>query len=494
MIPEPFIHDEFSYLLAADTFASGRLTNPTHPMWTHFESFHISHQPSYMSMYFPAQGLVLAAGKRFGSHPWYGVCVSSALMCAAICWMLQGWLPPGWALLGGMLAILRLGLFSYWAHSYSGGAVAAIGGALVLGALPRIMHKAGILHGLLLALGVASLANSRPVEGLAVCLSVLIALVFWATRKGHPPVWVLLRCATPAAALLILVGAGMAYYNYRVFGNPLTLPYQVNRATYAVAPVFVWNSPRPEPAYRHPVMRDFYINFELPFFNGARTVGGYLERCSEKLLAGFFFFLGPALIVPLAWLPSAVRDRRVRFLVLAGVVFAAALGVNAWFAPHYAAPFTAGIYAIVLQAMRHLRRWRPAAQPAGLFLVRMIPLLCLLLAVIRLYGVPLKLVGPWPSVCMWYGSEGLGTARAVMLAKLEDIHGRQLAIVRYSSNHNYINEWVYNAADIDQAKVVWAREMDPRSDAVLMQYFKDRRVWLVEPDANPPKISPYPVP
>jgi hypothetical protein len=117
-IPLPFVPDDFSFLLAADTFAHFRLTNPTPAMWVHFESIHITMQPTYASMYFPAQGLVLAAGKVLLGNPWYAVLLTSALMCAAICWMLQAWMPASWALLGGMLAIVHLGLFSYWINTY----------------------------------------------------------------------------------------------------------------------------------------------------------------------------------------------------------------------------------------------------------------------------------------------------------------------------------------------------------------------------------------
>src|ERR1700746_320582 len=51
-IPLPFVPDDFSFLLASDTFSHGRLTNPTPAMWIHFESIHIAMQPTYMSMYF----------------------------------------------------------------------------------------------------------------------------------------------------------------------------------------------------------------------------------------------------------------------------------------------------------------------------------------------------------------------------------------------------------------------------------------------------------
>src|SRR2546427_9276571 len=113
-------------------------------------------------MFHPAQCLFIAAGQLIFGLPFWGVWLSAGLMCAAICWMLQAWLPPSWALLGGLLAVVRLGSFSYWANSYWGGAVPAIGGALVLGALPRIKRHQRVRDSLLMGFGLAILANSRP--------------------------------------------------------------------------------------------------------------------------------------------------------------------------------------------------------------------------------------------------------------------------------------------------------------------------------------------
>jgi hypothetical protein len=499
-IPLPFIPDDFSFLLAADTFAHGRLTNPTPAMWTHFESLHITMQPTYMSMYFPAQGLLLAGSKVLFGNPWFGILLTSALMCAAICWMLQAWLPPTWALLGGMLAVLRLGLFSYWVNTYTGGStISALGGALVLGALPRLIKTARFRFALLMAVGIILVAFTRPYEGLLLCLPVAAVLGRWAFfKKNRPTAGVLIRRAVFPLVLIVAAGAWMGYYDYRAFGSPLTLPYTVDRATYAVAPYYIWQSMRPAPVYRHETLRKFYVDFEPLEIAKIHSPYGIVSETVDRAKRGILFFAGIALFPPLIMLRRVLLDRRIRFLVWCVLILMAGMSIEFYMIPHYLAPFTAAIYAIGLQAMRHLRLWRPEGRTFGLAWVRLTVTLCIVMGGLRVFAAPLHLTpAKWPPgewVGEWYGPGHFGVERAQIEARLEKLPGKQLVIVRYSADHYPFEEWVYNAADIDNSKVVWAREMDAANNLELMRYYKERTAWLVQPDSLPPTISPYQAP
>ena len=497
-IPLPFVPDDFSFLLAADTFAHGRLTNPTPAMWVHFESFHIDMKPTYMSMYFPGPGLVLAAGKVLFGHPWFGLLIANALMCAAICWALQAWLPPAWALLGGFIAVIRISLFSYWIDTYTGGgAIAALGGALVLGALPRLMRSAQSRDAVLMALGIVMLVYTRPYEGMLLCLPVAVALGHWLIKdKKRPNNLILLKRATGALVLLIAATAWLGYYDYRAFGNPLTLPYTVNRTTYGIAPYFVWQSPRPEPAYHHESMRNLYYNKEFAYYKLIHSPAGFLREAPDKIVTGVVFFTGLALIPPIFMLRRVILDRRIQFLVLCMLTLMAGMAIEVFLVPHYLAVFTSVFYAIGLQAMRHLRLWRPEGHAVGLTLVRACVSICLIMACVRLFDRPLKISIPeWPPSewnWEWYGPDHFGTERAKVEQELQSIPWGQLVLVRYAPNHYPFDDWVYNAADLNDSKVIWAREMDAASNQELIRYYKNRHVWLVEPDTQPVKVTPYP--
>jgi hypothetical protein len=494
-IRQPVITDEFSYLLTADTLAAGRLANPTHPMWPHLESMHIIQHPTYGSMRPVAPGIFLAAGKVLAGNPWMGVYISATAMCALICWMLQGWLPPAWAFLGGLLSILRLGLFGYWINSYWGGATAAIGGLLVLGALPRILRKPRISQALLLALGAVILANSRFFEGFVLCVPAGGYLAAWLLKKRGRELWAATaRVVLPATLVLLAAAAAMGYSNWRVTGNPLRMPYQANRDQYAPAGIFLWERPLPAPVYRTQAMRDFYVGWELTQFMEAKRPIGFARNLLGKAGVFWMFFLGPALTMPLFFLGRIRDSRRIRPLLVIGAFSLAGLALNTWFYPHYAAPITGVIYAVVLQGMRRMRAGWRRGSPAGLLLARSIPLVCLGMAGLRVFAQPLSFYMPpdWPMT--WYYTQPGNTERARILDQLAHEPGRQLAIVRYQPTHNFLEEWVYNDASIDGSPVVWAHELDEPSNRALIQYFRDRRAWLVEADRRPATVAPYPVP
>jgi len=364
-IPEPKVHDEFSYLLAADTFAHGRLSNPTHPLWVHFESFHIIQQPTYASTYPPAQGLMLALGQVIGGYPITGVWISIGLACAAIYWMLLAWLPGWWAIVGAALAILHPGILSQWGHSYWGGAVAMIGGALVVGALRRVIRRPCLRDAVLLGVGLAILATSRPYEGFVVSLPVAIALLASMLLKKGPHARVLVKCVgLPILMVLVLTGGVMAFYNLRVTGHALRMPYFIHESTYAVAPVFLWQQLRPQPAYHHQVLEKFYTGWALdPFIRAHRSIPSLLRASADKLYTLWGFYQWPhrlrlLLTIPLLMLPWVLKSWWPRFALLTCGLLMVGLLMETWVFPHYAAPITGLVFVLMLQGLRYLRLWR----------------------------------------------------------------------------------------------------------------------------------------
>jgi len=490
-VPEPGLTDEFSHLLTADTLASGRLTNPTHPMWPFFEAPHVFHRPVYASMYPPAQGVILAGGQALTGVPWIGVWLSVGLMGAALCWMLQGWLPPGWALFAALLAGLRLGTVSYWMNSYWGGAPAAIGGALALGAVARLRRRPRVIDSVLLGTGLSLLVNSRPFEAVLLGLTIGPALSFIAlpSRGG----WT--RTATvfaPALAVLAIAGAADGYYQWRVTGSPWRLPYQVNRQTYGWPQTFYWQPALPPGTYAQETMHGYYL-WERALHDRGRTLRGFALATVGKLKAFWPFFLGPALTPFVLVLPRAAADRRLRLLAAVCLVMAVALSGYGFFFAHYAAPMVGALVALLGQGMRHVRVWRWHGQPTGRAAVRLTAAVCgamLLLAAITRPEVPPEqpMLGWRPP--SWYMSAP-GSPRERVREQLEAQPGRHLLLVRYPSDHDVRREWVYNGASIDAERIVWAHDMGPQKNGEIIGHFGGRRIWSLTWHDGQPRLAPY---
>jgi len=499
--PEPHILDEFSHLLLADTLLHGRLANSTPAMWIHFETPYVLMHPTYASMYPPAQGLVLAIGQIVAHQPFVGVWLSLGVMSAAICWMLQGWMPAEWAFLGGLLAVMRLAVFSYWADSYLGGAVvAATGGALVLGALPRTMRFARTRDALFMALGLAILANSRPYEGFVFAIPFAVTLLIWFSQKRGSAIGHSVRAVLfPLSLALIATALSMGYYSWRVTGSPVRMPYQVDRDTYHVAPYFLWQSPKPEPAYHHEALRDLYARDDLGLYHQTRSIPSLLGIWFLRFLSFWCFYLGPALTLPLvmavATTPYGLAwshiDWQPRFLFLASAFFIAGIAAEVFFRSDYVSPATGLIYVIVLMSMRRVREWQWHGRGTGLFLIRAIPVICALMLLLRATGTP-AFARPGE---LWtaYNAGPIATDRARIEKQLKGYPGRHLVIVHYQPGSKSQSPWVYNSANIDASEIIWAWDMGMPANQELLNYYRDRHVWLVEPaDGQPARLSPYP--
>lgn len=473
-------HDEFSYVLAGDTFASGRLTNPPHPMWHHFESFHIIQQPTYMSKYPPGNGLLLGLGQWLSGSQALGLWIGAGLLCASLLWMLYAWFSPGWALFGAAIGALNFGIYSYWTQTYWGGALACTGGALLLGGIRRSMRDARPLDAVRMGIGIGILANTRPFEGLGLTIAVGIVAGVWALRWRQIPVGVLVtRTILPATAVLAIIGCWMAYYNYRVTGNPLRLPYQVYAATYDSIGVISGNIEAGR-TYRNASMQSYYGGW----VKGHQQRGKLLDRLHLELKYRggvlWAFYIGPILTVPFVLSLRRVRSRWIAAVWLKLLFLVGFMTLATWAAAHYAAPGTGLFLILAVAGSQVLAGWKWRGRPVGAFLVRVIPAAFLLILCLRVAQPRI-----FPRV-QWIDH------RLRMQNELERTGSRHVIFVRYSSAHRVTREWVYNRADIDKAQVVWAHDLGADENRALLNYMKDRNAWLVEADRKPPRLIAYP--
>jgi hypothetical protein len=476
-IPKPAIQDEFSYLLASDTFASGKLANPTPPLAEHFETLQELMHPTYASRYPPLSGLMMALGQRITGEPWVGVWLSTGILCATLCWTLQGWLPPVWAFAGSLLGLVRIGIVSYWTESYWGGTCAAIGGALVIGAVPRLMRRPRPGGALAFASGLAILANTRPYEGLALAVACSAMLAMALARRPLSMGRLCRVVILPMALLLIPVFGWMGYYNYRVTGNALEIPYLAYDKQYVVRSPLLWQTAtNPATIYSNAVMKDFWTVAAANENQSARD--HWLKaHVSDLITLGHFFLGWPLVVLIIGSARPLWRDPAARAALVLAAGFYAGAAWDARLFPHYAAPATALIYILAACSLRAARNAWP-----GTFAERRY-MTC---GVLGLFTLTSGMALLTPENRYLFGSIDyhVRAKHASIAEQIEKNPGRHLVLVRYGARHEMYEELVFNDADIDGSRVVWAHSLGPEKDRRLIDHFPGREVWLLEEDGG----------
>src|SRR3984957_3747290 len=366
-IPTPNVSDDFSYLLIADPLRHFRLANPTHSLHQFFETFFVLQQPAYASIFPLGQGLVLALGWTIFGHPWAGVALSIGALCALCYWMLRAWTCPGWALVGGLLAVIEFGPLNQWMNSYWGGAVSACAGCVVFGALPRLRVSGKRRDAVLLGLGLALQLLTRPFE--AIFLLASVPLFFLPDLR---------RLARPAGigALGVLPARGLRLrHNKRATGSWTTLPYMLSRYQYGVPTTF---TVQPLPTPHRSLTREQQLDYDAQseaHGQGTDSFATYAARWVSRIRFYRFFLLAPPFLALPAFL-LALGEYRFAWTALTVLIFS--LGANSYpyFYSHYIAALACLFVLIAVVGLERLSRWVIRGHPVGKECARILLFLC----------------------------------------------------------------------------------------------------------------------
>jgi hypothetical protein len=284
------------------------------------------------------------------------------------------------------------------------------------------------------------------------------------------------RVLVPLGAGLLIVAGAMGYYNFRITGDALRMPFVEYSDQYDIYPKFWFLPTRPAPPYRDEVMRQLHSEWERGDYDRMRTAGGFISTIlvrSWQLLATLVQPL--VLVVPLFAGIAVWRLGGLGWIWLALGIFVLGMWAESWFLPHYSAPAIPATLLLVVAGWQWLADWRLWNGRLGRILF--FATFC---------GLVAGAVG-WAAAPPT--TERFG--RADLIASFPQLQeGRHLVFVRYLPGHLLDDEWVYNAADLPGERIVWARAMG-ESDLSVIQYFAGRQVWLLEVGQDNLRIDPY---
>jgi hypothetical protein len=467
-VPSPDIYDEFSHLFVADTLRHLRLANPPHPLSQFFETFFVLQDPTYSSIYPIGQGLMLAFGWNTFGYPWAGVLFSTAAMIGACYWMLRGWVSAEWALVGGLLAIFEFGPLCLWMNGYWGGSLPALAGCLVFGALPRLRRDGRWRDSWILGVGLAMHLLTRPFESIFLFLAVILYL-----RRPARSLAPALGCVLAALGLTLA-------HNQAVTGNWLVLPEALSQYQYGV-PAALTFQPNLVPHRALTPQQQLGYQSQLAFRSPGPETGAFVTRLEYRVRYYRFFFLAPL------YLALGVFLIRVHKWWVISVLALFACGANLFpaFQYHYVAAVTC---LFVLVSVLGLEKLPRAAAQLVFFLCAAHFVLWYSLHLLD--GQPFSLaLRPYETGDMINHQNP--RRRIAVNRALAEIPDRLLVFVRYWPQHVFQEEWVYNAADVDAARIVWARDLGAIENQKLERLYPDRTALLLEPDAEPPKLGRY---
>lgn len=462
--PLPESHDDYSQLLLADTIRHGRLANPVHRHAAHFETMLTLQRPTYSSHFPLATGFVMAGAWIVTGMPIVGIWLATAAAAVAITWAARGWLPRSWSVLAGALAAAHPTLLA-WNSSYCGGSIPLLGGALLLGSVARMRRHPTWQMATLAALAMVILANSRPFEGLVLTAAAAVVLSIHAPRAWSG----ILR---NSAAAVLITGAGaavIAAHNRAVTGDPLRLPHAEHDAQYNPVRNFFWETPRPPVTQPNLEMAMVYRTVYLSNDRLRQLPGGWWRALGQKadVLRWSVFprplrdsWLGRGVVLlylPLVFLPGMRRRKwRMALILLVALFLFAPLVTVFWTSAHYVSPAGAAVAILYVLCLREMAMRSRVAT-------------LLLLVVAAVASVE------WIAAEMQRPPNQVELQRQQIARALAEREGTHLVMVPPE-----ITACVHNAADIDAARVVWARELTPEKNAALRQYFTGRRVWRLE--------------